>query len=212
MAAAEGPTTPNPGLKSYYPVPAATPPRALEVDVCVYGGTPGGVAAAVQARRMGKTVALTVFRRHVDGLTSAGLKAVDFGKAESIGGIAAEFLRAGERPGSKSSENDRWAEFRPSQAETTFRALLADTWPFGDAAGGVDGLRPGTGPPPRLTDPDPPKGMDPDRFVRAVDAQLRHQTLVICGEFRPNEVIAVALPNGNGTENLVIMRVFDASN
>jgi hypothetical protein len=63
-----------------------------------------------------------------------------------------------------------------------------------------------------LTYPDPPKGMDPDRFVRAVDAQLRHQTLVICGEFRSNEVIAVALPNGRGTENLVIMRLFDGSN
>ena len=63
-AAADGPSTPNPGLKHYYPVPSADPPRTLKVDVCVYGGTPGGVAAAVQARRMGKTVALAVFRRH----------------------------------------------------------------------------------------------------------------------------------------------------
>jgi hypothetical protein len=127
IAAADGPTTPNPGLKYYYPVPAASPPQTLKVDVCVYGGTPGGVAAAVQARRMGKTVVLAVFRRHVGGLTSAGLTAVDFGKAESIGGMAAEFLRrAGKRPGSKVSENDRWSDFRPSQAETTFRAMLAE--------------------------------------------------------------------------------------
>ncbi len=126
-AAADGPTTPNPGLKYYYPVPSANPPRTLQVDVCVYGGTPGGVAAAVQARRMGKTAALAVFRRHVGGLTSAGLTAVDFGQAESIGGLAAEFLRrAGARPGTKPSETARWAEFRPSQAETTFRAMLAE--------------------------------------------------------------------------------------
>ncbi|WP_020469806.1 hypothetical protein [Zavarzinella formosa] len=60
--------------------------------------------------------------------------------------------------------------------------------------------------------PDPPLGMDPDSFVRLVDAQLRHQTLVICGEFRPSVVVAVALPNGKGNENVVIMRVFDGSN
>ena len=126
-ATADGPATPNPGLKYYYAVPAAEPARTLKVDVCVYGGTPGGVAAAVHARRMGKTAALAVFRRHVGGLTSAGLTAVDFGKAESIGGMAAEFLRrAGARPGTKPSENDRWSDFRPSQAETTFQAMLAE--------------------------------------------------------------------------------------
>ena len=64
--------TPNPGLKYYYPVPEQKP-RTVKVDVCVYGGTPGGVGAAVQAKRMGKTAALAVFRRHVGGLTSAGL-------------------------------------------------------------------------------------------------------------------------------------------
>src|SRR5687768_15453434 len=86
FAAPAAPTTPNPGLHYYYPVPAAKPPQTLRVDVCVYGGTPGGVGAAVQARRMGKTTALAVFRRHVGGLTAAGLTAVDLGKADSIGG------------------------------------------------------------------------------------------------------------------------------
>src|SRR6187455_3770866 len=93
MSAAIAPTTPNPGLRHYYPVPAANPPQTLRVDVCVYGGTPGGVGAAVQARRLGKTSALAVFRRHVGGLTSAGLTAVDTGKAASIGGMAMDFLR-----------------------------------------------------------------------------------------------------------------------
>src|SRR5215216_7483496 len=84
--AAFEPTTPNPGLRYYYPVPKAEQPETISVDVCVYGGTPGGVGAAVQARRMGKTAALAVFRRHVGGLTAAGLTAVDTGKAASIGG------------------------------------------------------------------------------------------------------------------------------
>jgi hypothetical protein len=123
---ASGPSTPNPGLAYYYPVPLANPPRTIQVDVCVYGGTPAGVAAAVQARRMGKTAVLAVFGRHVGGLTSAGLTAVDFGKAESIGGMADEFLKTvGRRPGAKPSPKDRWSPFRPSQAEKTFRAMLA---------------------------------------------------------------------------------------
>ena len=50
--------TPNPGLRYYYDVPQANPPERVKVDVCVYGATPGGVGAAVQAGRMGKTVAL----------------------------------------------------------------------------------------------------------------------------------------------------------
>ena len=121
-----GPSSPNPGLKYYYPVPPANPPQRLKVDVCVYGGTPGGVAAAVQARRMGKTALLAVFRRHVGGLTSAGLTAVDFGKADSLGGIAVEFLRtAGLQAGTKPSETGRWPTFSPSQAETKFREMLA---------------------------------------------------------------------------------------
>ena len=36
---------------------AAPIAKVTETDVCVYGGTSGGVAAAVQAARMGKSVA-----------------------------------------------------------------------------------------------------------------------------------------------------------
>ena len=110
------PTTPNPGLRHYYPVPPASTPQTLRVDICVYGGTPGGVGAAVQARRLGKTSALAVFRRHVGGLTAAGLTAVDLGKKESIGGMAAEFL---DRMG-------QWSGFRAADAEKTMRAMLAE--------------------------------------------------------------------------------------
>jgi len=59
--------------------------------------------------------------------------------------------------------------------------------------------------------PDLPEGTDPGDFARAVDAQLQHQTFVIAGEFRPDRVIAIAVPNGAASENVVIMRVFDSS-
>jgi hypothetical protein len=108
------PTTPNPGLHHYYAVPANPTPTTTSVDVCVYGGTPGGIGAAIQAQRMGKTAALAVFRRHVGGLTSSGLTAVDLGKKESIGGMAAEFL----------NRMGKWSGFRTADAERTFRAML----------------------------------------------------------------------------------------
>jgi hypothetical protein len=116
-AHAADPVTPNPGLKYWYPVPPANPAQTIKVDVAVYGGTPGGVAAAIQAQRMGKSAALFVFRRHVGGLTSAGLTAVDLGRQESIAGMAAEFFK---RVG-------KWSGFKPSDAEKTFRAMLDDS-------------------------------------------------------------------------------------
>lgn len=105
-----------PGLRYYYPVPAAQPPRTVESDVCVYGGTPGGVMTAIQASRMGKSAVLVVFRQHVGGMTSGGLSAVDLGRGDSIAGLASEFLtRVGQRTG-----------FPPSKAEATFLAMLKD--------------------------------------------------------------------------------------
>ena len=77
LVAASAPVSPNPGLRYYYDLPRSQPSPPLQTDICVYGGTPGGVAAAIQARRMGKRAVLVVFRRHVGGMTSGGLTAVD---------------------------------------------------------------------------------------------------------------------------------------
>ena len=116
VPALAAPGTPNPGLKYYYPVPKPEFPQAREHDVVVYGGTPGGVAAAIQAKRMGKSAALYVFRRHVGGLTSSGLTESDFGGDNKIGGIAVEFY---EKLG-------KYTGFRPSDAENTFLEMLSE--------------------------------------------------------------------------------------
>ena len=58
-----------------------------EADVCVYGGTSGGVVAAVQAARMGKRVVLVEPGRHLGGMTSGGLSAVDIGDPRSVGEV-----------------------------------------------------------------------------------------------------------------------------
>lgn len=64
-----------------------------DTDVCVYGGTAGGVAAAIQAARMGKSVVLIEPSKHIGGLTSGGLGFTDSGNKAAIGGIAREFYQ-----------------------------------------------------------------------------------------------------------------------
>ena len=66
--------------------------RAAEIiDVVVYGGTSAGVAAAVQAKRMGRSVVVVGPDRHLGGLTAGGLGFTDSGRKEVIGGLAREF-------------------------------------------------------------------------------------------------------------------------
>jgi hypothetical protein len=63
----------------------------VKADICIYGGTASGVAAAVQATRMGKTAVITELGYHLGGMTSGGLGATDIGNKKAIGGIAREF-------------------------------------------------------------------------------------------------------------------------
>ncbi|MEQ9100982.1 MAG: FAD-dependent oxidoreductase [Imperialibacter sp.] len=60
-------------------------------DIVVYGGTSGGIAAAVQASRMGKKVLLIEPSKHIGGLTTGGLGQTDIGNKQAIGGISREF-------------------------------------------------------------------------------------------------------------------------
>ncbi|QDU89572.1 FAD dependent oxidoreductase [Pirellulimonas nuda] len=65
--------------------------REVESDIVVYGGTSAGVAAAVQAKRMGKTVALVCPEQRLGGMSSGGLGFTDAGSVAVIGGVAREF-------------------------------------------------------------------------------------------------------------------------
>src|SRR6516164_2612048 len=64
-----------------------------QYDIVIYGGTSAGVAAAVQAARMGKTVVLIEPGKHLGGLPSGGLGATDIGNKAAIGGLAREFYQ-----------------------------------------------------------------------------------------------------------------------
>jgi ribulose 1,5-bisphosphate synthetase/thiazole synthase len=46
---------------------------SAESDVVVYGGTPGGITAAIAAARDGASVILLEQTRHVGGLSTSGL-------------------------------------------------------------------------------------------------------------------------------------------
>ena len=62
-------------------------------DLVIYGGTSCGVAAAVQAVRMGKFVIVIEPSKHLGGLTSGGLGWTDSGSKAVIGGISREFYQ-----------------------------------------------------------------------------------------------------------------------
>lgn len=60
-------------------------------DLVVYGGTSAGVISAVQAKNMGKSVAIVCPDKHLGGLSSGGLGWTDTGDKSVIGGLAREF-------------------------------------------------------------------------------------------------------------------------
>ena len=119
------------------PTVAAT----VECDVVVYGGNSAGVAAAVQAARIGKSVILVSPNQRLGGLTTNGLGATDSGDKAVIGGIAREFYgrlkkyyddpavwMLVDRAKYKNYEPDgdaMWM-FEPHVAEATFEQMLKE--------------------------------------------------------------------------------------
>src|SRR3982751_2875295 len=95
-------------------------------DVVVYGGTAGGVIAAVSAARQGLKTALVEPTGHLGGMVSGGLSWTDYGKKEVVGGFALEFYwRAGVHYQMSRYGNDVSWLHEPHVAETIFREMLA---------------------------------------------------------------------------------------
>jgi hypothetical protein len=68
---------------------AALSPAAT--DIVIYGCTSGAMTAAVQARRMNKSVVVVCPEKHLGGLTAGGLGFTDSGDKTVIGGLSREF-------------------------------------------------------------------------------------------------------------------------
>ncbi len=65
--------------------------HAGDYDVVVYGGTASGVVAAVQAKKLGKSVIVISPDKHLGGLSSGGLGFTDTGNKAVIGGLSRDF-------------------------------------------------------------------------------------------------------------------------
>ncbi|MBU1822306.1 MAG: FAD-dependent oxidoreductase, partial [Bacteroidetes bacterium] len=60
-------------------------------DVIIYGGTAAAVTAAVQVKKMGKSVIVVSPDKHLGGLSAGGLGFTDTGNKSVIGGLSREF-------------------------------------------------------------------------------------------------------------------------
>ena len=65
---------------------AAAAEEAQTAEVLIYGGTPGGIAAALAAAEHGRTVILVEPTRHIGGLVTSGLSHADFRTFEGLTG------------------------------------------------------------------------------------------------------------------------------
>jgi len=114
---------------------------SLTYDVVVYGGTSAAVAAAVQAKRMGKTAIIVCPEKHLGGLTAGGLGWTDSGRKEAVGGISREFYRRVKKHYDKAeawiyqkpeeysryrSDDDAMWVFEPHVAEQTYEKFIAE--------------------------------------------------------------------------------------
>ncbi len=110
-------------------------------DVVIYGGTSAAVSAAVQARRMDRSVVIVCPEKHLGGLTAGGLGWTDSGRKEAVGGVSREFYQRVkkhyDKPQAwvhqKSTEYSRYRPdddamwvFEPHVAERTFEELVAE--------------------------------------------------------------------------------------
>lgn len=145
----EGNALPEPGCMAR-PSDAAT-----TYDLVVYGGTPAGIASAVQAARMGKSVLLIEPSRHIGGILSGGMSTFELSEGAmwqaaraAFGGVAREFShrlglhyaadaawvheRRCDFPAAArdwESEN-LWWEFEPHVAEAVFNDMVREAKVF----------------------------------------------------------------------------------
>ena len=113
-------------------------------DLVVYGGTAGGLVAALSAARAGASVVILEPATHIGGMVTGGLGRTDIGVGESIGGMAADFYRRiklhydddsawkfetrGDYLASQTRcvMGDRWWYHEPSVASAVFAEMLAE--------------------------------------------------------------------------------------
>ncbi|HYG23907.1 MAG TPA: FAD-dependent oxidoreductase [Verrucomicrobiae bacterium] len=97
-----------------------------KVDVCVYGGTSGGVIAAVALARLGRSVLLIETTRHLGGMTAGGLGWIDYGRAPTIGGLTKKYFDSVRAYYAALNVRSNGWSVEPHVAERLFEKLVAD--------------------------------------------------------------------------------------
>jgi len=109
-------------------------PSPLSCDTFVYGSTPGGIAAAVEAARRGDRVVLACPKQNPGGMAASGLSTTDAVRRHLFGGFVIEFISKireyyrglfRDDPQQLKLTRDGWY-YEPSVAELVFRRILAD--------------------------------------------------------------------------------------
>lgn len=94
----------------------------VHVDICIYGGTSAGVAAAVTAAKRGRSVVIVNPSPFIGGMTTGGLGWTDSGKKDVIGGLSLQFYR---ELGQLYGKEEEW-KFEPSAADKVYAKWLSD--------------------------------------------------------------------------------------
>jgi len=113
------------------PAKAASSSANDDMGVLVYGGTPGGIAAAIAAAEDGQRVVLVEPTARIGGLVTSGLSHTDFRTFEGLSGSYLHFARRVEQyysakygPNSPQVE----ASFRGTFAEPKVNLLVFQQW------------------------------------------------------------------------------------
>jgi len=108
-------------------------PQRISCDTFVYGSTPGGIAAAVEAARRGDRVLLACPKKNPGGMAASGLCTTDAVRRHLFGGLVIEFISnvadryrqiLGDEKEQWKLVHDGW-HYEPSVAEHVFRNMLA---------------------------------------------------------------------------------------
>jgi len=109
------------------------PARSFRCDVFVYGSTPGGIAAGVEAARRGQKVVIACPKRRPGGMAASGLCTTDAVRRHMFGSFVQEFVDSCRKRYSAllGENNPDWPLcqegwfYEPSVAEAVFREIIA---------------------------------------------------------------------------------------
>lgn len=109
-------------LHYYVPTEKVNEPMLIEKNLIIYGGTPAGITAAIQATKMGLTVVIVEFSKHIGGMTASGLGATDLGAEDAVGGLSREFYQ---EIANYYGKEKQW-KFEPKAAQYVFDKWMKD--------------------------------------------------------------------------------------